>query len=227
MSLPLCVCRRRRRARRPRASRARSRSSVTARPSGVVLKYFLPPVDEVERAALDRDDALAHHRLAAVDEPRLHRAVLRARCGGMSARVRLVGLREVGGVRVDLHALLGQPRDGAAGVEATRERDADAGALRRERLVDAAHGPARSRNRRRVPAPRRPRDSPARPVPRARGRLARDDAVLDEAGEDARGVEPRQAGEREQRRRSRPCRRSARAGTPRGDRGSARSPPPA
>ena len=44
----------------------------------------------------------------------------------------LVGLREVGGVRVDLHALAGQPGDGAAGVEAAGERDAEPGALRAE-----------------------------------------------------------------------------------------------
>ncbi len=76
MSLPLCVlpspktC-------TPSSRMARTMAVVvTARPSGVVLKYFLPPLDEVERAALDGDDALAHHRLAAVDQARRLGAVL-------------------------------------------------------------------------------------------------------------------------------------------------------
>ena len=78
---------------------------VTARPSGVVLKYLRAAGRQVEGAALDGDDPLAHHRLAAVDQARAFGAVLerdRRDVGG----VLLVGLGQVGGVGVDLDALL-------------------------------------------------------------------------------------------------------------------------
>ena len=68
------------------------------------VEVLLAAVDEVERAALERDDALARHRLAAVDERAPHGAVLQ-RDGRDRGRILLVGLREVGRVRVDLHAL--------------------------------------------------------------------------------------------------------------------------
>ena len=93
----------------------------------------------MEGAALDGGDALAHHGVAAVDEPRLHRAVLE-RDGRDVGRVRLVGLGQVGGVGVDGEPLLGEPGHGAAGVEAAGECDPECGALRGKRLVDAAHG---------------------------------------------------------------------------------------
>ena len=139
MSLPLCV------EPSPKTCTSSSRIArtiavvVTARPSGVVLKYFLPPELQVKRAALDRDQPLAHHRLAAVDEARLDRAVLAGHRRDVG-RVRLVGLRQVGGVGVDLQALLRQPGDGAARVEAAGEGDAEASALGRKLAVDSAHG---------------------------------------------------------------------------------------
>src|SRR5690606_14143191 len=68
----------------------------------------------VERAALDRDDGLPRQRLLAVDQARGLRAVgERDRRDVLDAG--LVGLREIGGVGVDLEALLGQPGDRAAG----------------------------------------------------------------------------------------------------------------
>src|SRR5205085_5855075 len=65
---------------------------------------------------------------AAVDEPRLLRAI-----GERPARnvlvVRLVGLAQVGGIRVRLRAVRPHPVHGGAGVEAAREGDADLFAL--------------------------------------------------------------------------------------------------
>ena len=110
---------------------------VTARPSGVVLKYVLPRARDVEGAALERDEPLVHELLAAVDDLR--------RLGAVGERplrdvrdVDLVDLAEVGREGVRDAALLADPRDRDGGVEATREGDADALADG-ERLEDAAH----------------------------------------------------------------------------------------
>ena len=59
---------------------------------------------EVERAALQRDDALAGHRLAAVEQRAPSRRRGAARSCGIVGDVLLVGLREIGGVRVHLDA---------------------------------------------------------------------------------------------------------------------------
>ena len=78
---------------------------------------------DVERAALQRDQALAHELGAAVDEPRLLGAVQLGAIGH-TGQVGLVGLAEVGGVGVGDRALLAHPRDGGRGVETAGERDA-------------------------------------------------------------------------------------------------------
>ena len=98
---------------------------MTARPSGVVLKYVLPAVRDVERAALQRDQALAHELGAAVDEAGLLGAVLLGPVGH-ARQVGLVGLAEVGGVGVGDRALLAHPRHRGRRVEPAGERDADA-----------------------------------------------------------------------------------------------------
>ena len=49
---------------------------VTARPSGVVLKYFLPPLDRWKAPHWIAIEALAHHGRAAVDQARFDGAVL-------------------------------------------------------------------------------------------------------------------------------------------------------
>ena len=97
---------------------------MTARPSGVVLKYVWPAGRDVERAGLQRGDPLGDERGAAIDEPRAFRAV-----GSRAARdlvvVRLVGLAEVRRVRVRNRALRAHPVQRRARVETAGKRDAD------------------------------------------------------------------------------------------------------
>ena len=93
---------------------------------------------DVERAALQRGQRFAHERSLAVDEHRILRAVAQ-RPGGHGLDVWLVVLPEVRGERVGHGTVLAHPRDRAAGVEAARERDADALADR-ERTQDRTAG---------------------------------------------------------------------------------------
>ena len=97
---------------------------VTARPSGVVLKYVEPAGRDVERAGLQRGDAFGDERGAAIDEPRVLRAV-RARAARNVVVVGLVGLAEVRRVRVRDRALRAHPVQRRARVETAGERDAD------------------------------------------------------------------------------------------------------
>ena len=136
---PCACCRRRRCRRRPRVIARAMAVPVTARPSGVVLKYLRAGRREVERAALEGDDALARDGLAAVEQPRADGAVPERLLRDV-VDVLLVGLREVGRVRVDDEALARQPGDGAARVEATGKRDGDGLTLLGERSEDASHG---------------------------------------------------------------------------------------
>ena len=112
---------------------------VTARPSGVVLKYVLPAVRDVERAALQGDQALVDQLGAAVDEAGRLGAVLLGPVRH-AAEVGLVVLAEVGGVGVGDGALVAHPGDGGRRVEAAGEGDADplADGQRRQHLVDMA-----------------------------------------------------------------------------------------
>ena len=172
MSLPLCVLP------SPKTWTPSSRMArtmavvVTARPSGVVLKYLRPAAAEVERAALDRDDPLAHQGLAAVDQPRRLGAVLQRHRRDVRRRL-LVGLRQVGGVGVDLEALAGQPGDRAAGVEPAREGDPDLAAGRRYLAMNAAHGRSHITTARTGGA--RINDEPeTEPAPRSRPHVGRD-----------------------------------------------------
>ena len=87
---------------------------------------------DVERAALQRDQALAHELGAAVDEPCLLGAVDLGPIGH-ARQVGLVGLAEIGGVGEGDRALLAHPRHRGGGVETARERDADALADRQRR----------------------------------------------------------------------------------------------
>ena len=79
---------------------------------------------DVEGAGLQRGDAFAHQRAAAVDEAGLLGAVFegRARDGVV---VGFVGLAEVGRVGVGDRALLLHPVQGGGGVEPAGEGDAD------------------------------------------------------------------------------------------------------
>ena len=97
---------------------------VTARPMGVVLKYGTPAVRDVEGSGLQRGDAFANKRAAAVDEAGLFGAVFegRARDGVV---VGFVGLAEVGCIGVGDGALLLHPVQGGGGVEPAGEGDAD------------------------------------------------------------------------------------------------------
>ena len=84
-----CPCRS---SRRPRCRRRRSciaRTSivpVTARPSGVVLKYVLPGARDVERAALQRDEALVDELRPGSRRSRPPRRRTRARAPGCRRR---------------------------------------------------------------------------------------------------------------------------------------------
>ena len=97
---------------------------MTARPSGVVLKYGTPAVRDVKGAALQRGDALGHELPAAIDQTRELGAVL-ARAARNVVVVRLVGLAEIGGVGVRDGALLAHPVNRGARIEAAGERNAD------------------------------------------------------------------------------------------------------
>ena len=78
----------------------------------------------MEGAGLQRGDAFADEREAAVDEAGLFRAVLEGLARDLVV-VGLVGLAEVGGVGVGDRALLLHPVQRGAGVEAAGEGDAD------------------------------------------------------------------------------------------------------
>ena len=98
---------------------------VTARPSGVVLKYVLPAVEMWNAPHCSATRPSWTSSRAAVDEPgRLgavgHRPV------GHAGEVGLVVLAEVGGVGVGDGALLPHPRHRDRRVEAAGEGDADA-----------------------------------------------------------------------------------------------------
>ena len=90
-------------------------------------------------AALNRGDAFLHHGGATIYQACFDRPVLErdTRNGGA---IFLVRLREVGGVRVHLHAAAAQPSHRATGVEPSRKRDAQTSALRRQRAINPAHG---------------------------------------------------------------------------------------
>ena len=79
---------------------------------------------DVERARLQRRDALGDERRAAVDEARRFGAVLQRAARNLVV-VGLVGLAEVRGVRVRDRALRAHPVQRGAGVETAGERDAD------------------------------------------------------------------------------------------------------
>ena len=91
----------------------------------------------MEGTALQRDEALVHELLAAVDDLRRLGAVLERALGDVRD-VHLVDLAEIGRERVRDAALLTDPGDGHGRVEAAREGDADALADG-QRLEDAAH----------------------------------------------------------------------------------------
>ena len=79
---------------------------------------------DVERAGLERGDAFANQRAAAVDEARLFGAVLERLARNLVV-VGFVGLTEVGGVGVRQRALLLHPVKRGAGVQPAGEGDAD------------------------------------------------------------------------------------------------------
>ena len=87
---------------------------------------------DVERTALQRDEALVDELGAAVDEAGLLGAVLLGPVGH-AGEVGLVVLAEVGGVGVGDRTLLAHPRDGGRRVEPAGERDADPLADRQRR----------------------------------------------------------------------------------------------
>ena len=97
---------------------------MTARPSGVVLKYGDARGRDVEGAALQRGDALGDELLAAIDQPRLLGAVLQGAPRDLVV-VGFVRLPEVRGVGVRDRALLPHPVERRAGVETSGEGDAD------------------------------------------------------------------------------------------------------
>ena len=96
---------------------------------------------EVEGTALDRDQAFADHRLAAIDEARAGCSVIESDRRDLPGIV-LIGLGQVGGVAVDLHPLLAHPGDSGAGIEPAREGETDLGARLGQLAVDTAHGAA-------------------------------------------------------------------------------------
>ncbi len=79
---------------------------------------------DVKRAGLQRRDAFAHQRPAAVDQPRLLRAILQRLARNLVV-VGLVRLAEVGRVGVRNRALLLHPVQRGGGVQPAREGDAD------------------------------------------------------------------------------------------------------
>jgi len=94
----------------------RGRSHRAAQRRGV--EVLLARGRQMERATLQRDDALARHRFAAIDQARAHRAMAQ-RDRRDVGRVLLIGLREVRGIRIDLHAVAAHPRYGGARIETT------------------------------------------------------------------------------------------------------------
>jgi hypothetical protein len=92
---------------------------------------------DVERAALERHEALVDELRAAVDEARLLGAVL-AGAVGHARQVGLVVLAEIRGVGERDRALLAHPGHGRRRVEPAREGDADA-LSDRQRRQDCAH----------------------------------------------------------------------------------------
>ena len=78
----------------------------------------------MECAGLERGDAFAHERAAAVDQPCFYRAVLERLLRDLVV-VGLVGLAEVGGIGVGQRALLLHPVQRSAGVQPAGEGDAD------------------------------------------------------------------------------------------------------
>ena len=104
---------------------ARTRSvPVTARPSGVVLKYVRPAGADVERAAGERRQAFLDELLAAVDDPRDLGAVFPG-AGRDTGHVRFVVLADVGGIGARHGAIRPHPGDGDRRVETAGEGDAD------------------------------------------------------------------------------------------------------
>ena len=101
-----------------------SRVPVTARPSGVVLKYVRPPerMWKAPQAIAARPSSTSG--ALAVDGRESSAPYCSARSG--TRDVGLVVLAEVGGVGARDRALLAHPRDGDRGVEAAGEGDADA-----------------------------------------------------------------------------------------------------
>src|SRR6185437_9432591 len=103
----------------------------------------------VERARLQRGDALADQRSTAIDESRGLGSVAKRAARDVVVIV-LVGLAEVRGVGVRDRAVRAHPVQRGAGVETARERDADflAG---RQTLQDAGHGGFGAARRRKTP----------------------------------------------------------------------------
>ena len=98
---------------------------VTARPSGVVLKYVLPAVVmwNAPHCSAIRPSCTSSSRQSTRRASSAPYSLARS---GTPAQVGLVGLAEVGGVGVGDRALLAHPRHRGRGVEPARERDADA-----------------------------------------------------------------------------------------------------
>ena len=113
--------------------RARDRAA-----QGCGVEVGAPGRRDVERAALQGDEALVDERLAAIDQARLLGAVERGAARDVVV-VALVGLREVGGVGVGDGAVVAHPGEGGGGVEAAGEGDPDALALGQGQ-EDFAHG---------------------------------------------------------------------------------------
>ena len=161
---------------------------MTARPSGVVLKYVRPPVAmwKAPHCSATRPSCTSSARQST---SRAASAPYSLGPVGDAGEVGLVVLAEVGGVGVGDGALLPHPGDGGRGVEAAGEGDADPladgkggedGAHGRP-TVASRPGPARCRSRPAGSAPRRlaaralptPGPHPLRRVRHAEGRLQR------------------------------------------------------
>ncbi len=97
---------------------------VTARPSGVVLKYVCPAVEIWNAPACSAASPSADERGATVDETRAFRAV-HSRAAGDLVVVGLVGLPEIRRVRVGNRTLRAHPVQRRARVETAGECDAD------------------------------------------------------------------------------------------------------
>ena len=110
---------------------------VTARPSGVVLKYVLPALETWKAPHCRATRPSCTSCCAAVDDLGRLGAVVERALGDVRDVV-LVDLAEIGGEGVRDPALLADPGDGDGRVEAAREGDADALADG-QRLEDAAH----------------------------------------------------------------------------------------